>query len=139
MSAALSPGAGNVARLLATYAEQVDGVEHAVAVAPDGLLMATSTELDRNQGDTLAAIIGGLRALADGAARVLHRGGSRQVVVEMHSGYLLATTLAGGVTLGTLTERDADLGVVGYEAALLAERVGAQLTPELVAELKRAL
>jgi hypothetical protein len=35
-----------------------------------------------------------------------------------------------------VTGADADLGLVGYESAMLARRVGALLTPELISELK---
>jgi hypothetical protein len=35
--------------------------------------------------------------------------------------------------------RDSDLGQVGFEIALLVERVGAQLTPALITELKNSL
>ena len=35
--------------------------------------------------------------------------------------------------------RECDLGLVGYETARLVERVGGQLTPELVVEMKHAV
>ncbi len=38
-----------------------------------------------------------------------------------------------------VTSRYCDLGLVGYETAMLVERVGAVLTPELITELKANL
>jgi len=35
-----------------------------------------------------------------------------------------------------VTEQGCDLGLVGYESAMLVQRVGTLLTPELIMELK---
>jgi uncharacterized protein len=139
MTAALSAGARNVNWLLSTFVENTAGVEQAIAVSSDGLLMAISSELDRDSADKVAAIISGLRSLSDGAARVMGLGGVSQVIIEMRDGYLFASAISGGSSLGVVANRHCDLGLVGYETTLLVERVGAQLTPELVAELKRSL
>ncbi|MDQ1423463.1 MAG: uncharacterized protein QOD72_961, partial [Acidimicrobiaceae bacterium] len=42
-------------------------------------------------------------------------------------------------SLGVVAAKSCDLGLVGYEMTLLVERVGAVLTPDLVAELKNSL
>ena len=47
--------------------------------------------------------------------------------------------ISDGSTLGVVTTKNCDLGLVGYEIAMLVERVGAQLTPGLVIELKNSL
>ena len=49
------------------------------------------------------------------------------------------SAISGGSTLGVVTARDCDLGLVGFEITLLVERVGAQLTPTLISELKNSL
>ena len=139
MSAALSAGARNVNWLLSTFVENTVGVDQAIAVSSDGLLMAISSTIDRERADKMAAIISGLRSLSDGAARVMDLGGVSQVIVEMRDGYLFASAISGGSSLGVVAGRGADLGLVGYEITLLGERGGAQLTPELVDELKRSL
>ena len=139
MNASLSAGARNVNWLLSTFVVNTAGVEQAIAVSSDGLLMATSSNLDRATADKMAAIISGLRSLSDGAARVIDKGGVSQVIVEMRDGFLFASSISGGSSLGVVADHHADLGLIGYEITLLVERVGAQLTPELVAELKRSL
>ena len=105
----------------------------------DGLLIALSTHIDRAAADKLAAIITGMRALAHGAAGELSKGQVMQVLVEMASGYLFVSAISGGSTIGVVAARDSDLGLVGFEIALLVERVGAQLTPALITELKNSL
>jgi len=52
-----------------------------------------------------------------------------QTVIEMQNGYLLLMSVGDGSHLAVLTEDSADIGQVGYEMALLVERVGAALTP----------
>ncbi len=135
----LSDKANNVNWLMANFVRSTPGVEQAVAVSSDGLLIALSSRLERAAADKLAAIITGMRALAHGAAAELGRGPLMQVLVEMNNGYLFVAAISGGSTLGVVAERDCDLGLVGYEITLLVERVGAQLTPALITELKNSL
>lgn len=125
--------------LLSSFAESTVGVDQAICVSADGLLMALSSQLDRGEADKLAAIVSGLRSLSEGASRVMGRGGVNQVIVEMREGYLFASTIGHGSSLGVLTAANVDLGLVGYAMTLFVQRVGTQLTPELIAELKNSL
>jgi uncharacterized protein len=135
----LSSSATNVNWLLGQFASNTTGVEHAVAVSSDGLLMAISSDMDRSAADRLAAIITGLRSLADGSARLLAAGPVQQVIVELGSAFFFVASISGGAALGVVASKDSDLGHVGYEIAMLVDRVGAQLSPELIAELKNNL
>ena len=135
----LSDKANNVNWLMASFVRSTPGVEQAVAVSSDGLLIALSSQLERASADKMAAIITGMRALAHGAANELTKGQVRQVLVEMQSAYLFISAISGGSTIGVVTTRDCDLGLVGFEITLLVERVGAQLSPTLITELKNSL
>ena len=135
----LSARAADVNWLLENFVAATPGVEQAIAVASAGLLIASRAELERSAADKLAAIITGMRALAHGAAGELDRGPVAQVLVEMADGYLFVTAISGGSTLGVVTRRTCDLGLVGYEIAMLVSRVGPHLTPELITELKHSL
>jgi hypothetical protein len=135
----LSDQAKNVNWLMANFVRTTPGVEQAVAVSSDGLLIAMSTQLERAAADKMAAIITGIRALAHGAAHELAKGQVLQAIVEMDRAFLFVSAISGGSTLGVVAERGCDLGMVGYEITLLVERVGAQLTPALVSELKNSL
>ena len=136
---ALSAQANNVNWLMTKFCTETPGVEHAIAVSSDGLLMAMSSNLDRASADKVSAIVTGMRSLADGAARVLGKGSMQQVLVEMGNAYLFVSAISGGSSLGVVASKQCDLGLVGYEIAMLVQRVGSQLTPDLVAELKSAL
>jgi predicted regulator of Ras-like GTPase activity (Roadblock/LC7/MglB family) len=135
----LSQKALKVNWLLAGFVNETPGVDDAVAVSSDGLLIALSSTLDRDRADRLAAVITGMRALAQGAGRELDRGDLLQVLVEYGDGYLFVSAISDGSTMGVVAARDCDLGLVGYETARLVERVGGQLTPELVVEMKHAV
>ena len=135
----LSEKANNVNWLMVNFVRSTPGVDHALAVSSDGLLIALSSSLDRAAADKLAAVITGMRSLAHGAAAELVKGQMMQVLVEMTDGYLFVSAISGGSTLGVITTRNCDLGLIGFEITLLVERVGAQLTPTLITELKNAL
>ena len=60
-------------------------------------------------------------------------GGSEllQAVVEMQRGLLIVMAISDGSSLAVLASADCDMGLVAYEMALLVERVGSALTPEV--------
>ena len=115
--------------LLANFADRVPGVAHAVAVSADGLLLASSRDLPRDRADQLAAITSGVVSLTDGASRMFNAGHVQQTIIEMDSGYLFLMTISDGSSMAVLAARSCDVGQVGYEMALLVERVGAALVP----------
>lgn len=139
MPTSLSSQAQNVNWLLSSFTENDAYIEQTIAVSSDGLLMATSSSVDRATDDRLAAVISGLRSLSEGGARVMGKGSVNQVIVEMDRGFLFVSAIGDGSVLGVLTNRQADLAAVGYEMTLLVDRVGSVLTPEIVAELKNGL
>jgi hypothetical protein len=136
---ALSDEAQNVNWMLARLVEDTVGVDHAICVSSDGLLMAASSTVDRAAADQLAAIVSGMTSLSVGASRVLDLGGINQIIVDMHKGFLFVSSISDGSALGVLADASCDIGVVGYEMTLLVDRFGGMLTPTLVAELKSAL
>lgn len=125
--------------LLANFVRQTDGVRDAVAVSSDGLLIAASDGLDRTEGDHLAAIVSSMASLARSASRRYEFDGLKLIMIEMKRGFLLVSAISGGSCLGVLAEGDCDLGLVGYEISLLAERFGSLLTPALISESRQHL
>jgi predicted regulator of Ras-like GTPase activity (Roadblock/LC7/MglB family) len=129
----------NLNWLLANFVRLTDGVRDAVAVSSDGLLIATSDGLGRNDADHLAAIVSSLSALSRSASRRYEFDGLKMIMVEMKRGFLLISAIRGGSCLGTIADDGCDLGLIGYEIALLADRFGAMLTPTLIADSRRSL
>ncbi len=135
----LSESARNVNWLLDSFVAQTDGVEQAVGVSSDGLLMAISSPLGRSEADRLAASISGMISLALGTSRLLGKGPLRQVITEYGQGYLLVSAIGDGSCLGVVTTAQCDLGMVGYQSTVLVQRIGQLLTPDLIRELKASL
>jgi predicted regulator of Ras-like GTPase activity (Roadblock/LC7/MglB family) len=135
----LSTEAANFSWLLGNFVKSVPGVQHTLVVSADGLLMAMSEELDRTQGDQLAAIVSGLSSLTRGAARQLRAGDVRQSIVEMDRLFLFTTSISDGSVLAVAAEATCDVGLVGYEMMLLVARAEATMTPALVGEMRSHL
>jgi uncharacterized protein len=110
--------------LVSNFAREVPGVAHAVLVSADGLLVAASEHLPAERADQLAAVCSGLASLSAGAAQLFEGGHVLQSVVEMQNGYLLLMRVGDGSHLATLASAGCDIGQIGYEMAILVERVG---------------
>ena len=116
---------------VSNFVRDVPGVSHAILVSADGLLMASSSHLPADRADQLAAVTSGLASLATGAARLFEAGDVRQSIVEMDGGYLLLMGVGNGSYLAALASISCEVGQVGYEMAVLVDRVGkaVQATP----------
>jgi len=125
--------------LLSNFVETTAGVTDAVAVSSDGLLMAMSSTLERAGAEQLAAIIAGMTSLAESTARCFALGELDQVIIAMQDGYLFVSSVSDGSSLGVVADRRCDVGMVGYHMQMLLQRVGAALSPALVAELKESV
>lgn len=136
---ALSNEATNFGWLLDNFVRTVPGSKHTLVVSADGLLMAMSENLDRTSGDQLAAIVSGLSSLTRGAARQLNGGAVRQSIVEMDSFFLFLMNVSNGSVLAVVADASADVGLIGYEMAMLVSRTEATLTPQLISEMRGSL
>jgi predicted regulator of Ras-like GTPase activity (Roadblock/LC7/MglB family) len=135
----LSSAASNVNWLVNSFVGKVPGVSEAVVVTSDGLPMALSGGLDRDAADRFAAVASGLIGLAYGAAGRFGGGAVNEVIVEMERAFLFVTGISDGSCLAVVAGADCDVGLVGYEMAVMVEQVGSVLTPELRNELQGAL
>jgi predicted regulator of Ras-like GTPase activity (Roadblock/LC7/MglB family) len=135
----LSQAAQNLNWLITNFVERVPGIAHTIVVSSDGLLLAVSEGFPRDRADQLAAVASGLSSLTQGASRVFEGGTVTQTVVEMERGFLFIMSISDGSCLAVLASTACDIGLVGYEMALLVERAGEVLTPALRSELQGAL
>ena len=135
----MSTEAASFSWLLDNFVRSVPGVRHTIVVSADGLLMAVSDGLDRTEGDQLAAIVAGMSSLTRGAARQLRSGEVRQAIVEMDTLFLFLMSISDGSVLSVMADATCDVGLIGYEMALLVSRTEATLTPQLVSEMRARL
>ncbi|MCD6640969.1 MAG: roadblock/LC7 domain-containing protein [Nocardioides sp.] len=110
--------------VMSKFVEDVPDAAHAILVSADGLLMASSTSIPGERAEQVAAVSSGLASLAVGAARLFEGGAVMQTIVEMEMGFLMLMSVGDGSNLTVLTTEEADIGQVGYEMALLVDRVG---------------
>ena len=135
----LSTDAANFGWLLDNFVRTVPGTRHTLVVSADGLLMAMSEHMDRTSGDQMAAIVSGMSSLTRGAARQLQAGEVRQAIVEMGQLFLFLMSVSNGSVLAVIAESSCDVGLIGYEMAMLVSRTEATLTQQLIAEMRNML
>ena len=136
---ALGTEAANFGWLLDNFVRTVPGTRHTLVVSADGLLMAMSDQLDRTSGDQLGAIVSGMSSLTRGAARQLRAGEVRQAIIEMDNMFLFLMSVSNGSVLSVVAEASCDVGLIGYEMAMLVSRTEATLTPQLISEMRGQL
>ena len=87
--------------------------------------------LDRDAADRFAAVASGLIGLAYGAAGRFGGGAVNEIIIEMERAFLFVTGISDGSCLAVVATADCDVGLVGYEMAVLVDKAGSVLTPEL--------
>lgn len=117
-------GNGQYDWLVTRFVQDTPGVAHAVLVSVDGLVIARNDELPVDRAEQMAAVSSGLASLATGAAGLFDGGAVLQSIIEMQHGYVLLMSVGDGSHLSVLTSASADIGQIGYEMAIMVERVG---------------
>jgi predicted regulator of Ras-like GTPase activity (Roadblock/LC7/MglB family) len=108
--------------LLDDLASRVDGFRRAVILSRDGLLIAASSDLSREDAEHLSAVASAIQSLASGTGDRFAAGGVRQTIVELEQGIFFVMAAGEGSCLAALCPPDADAGAVAYEMAMLAKR-----------------
>jgi predicted regulator of Ras-like GTPase activity (Roadblock/LC7/MglB family) len=119
---------GDLTWLVDDLVVRVAEARHAVVLSNDGLTIAASTDLGRDDAEYMAAVASGFQSLARGAGRHFGGGPVRQTIIEMESAFLFVTAAGQGACLAVLAEPEADMGLIAYEMAMLVTRVGQYLT-----------
>ncbi|WP_109526447.1 roadblock/LC7 domain-containing protein [Nocardia aurea] len=104
------------------------GAENAVVLSADGLVIARSRSMSREDGEHLAAMASALGSLARGVGDQFGKGRVQQTVVELEFGYLVVTEAGTGACLALLASDRADLGLVAYEMNVIVSKVGDALS-----------
>lgn len=120
--------AGELNWLLDSLAGRVQQISHAVLLSRDGLTIASSRGLSRDDAEHLSAVAASFQSLARGAGRHFGGGEVRQTVVEMDSAFLFVTAAGHGAGLAVLSDTDSDAGLIAYEMTTMVKRVGQHLS-----------
>src|SRR6202035_1939598 len=127
---AQSDKTGQLSWLLDNFVEQVQPVEQALVLSRDGLVVAASRGLGREDSDHLSALAAGVQSLARGTGQHFRGGRVRQTIIEMENAFLFVIAAGQGTCLAVLTSADPNVGVVAYEIAILVRRMGKYLAAE---------
>jgi len=114
--------------LLDKLVSGVANIRQALVLSRDGLVVAMSQNMSREEADHLSALTAGVHSLARGAAQQVVGGEVRQSIIEMDSAFLFVMAAGQGTCLTVLASADANLGVMAYEMAMLVRRMGVYLT-----------
>ncbi|AHH20058.1 Roadblock/LC7 family protein [Nocardia nova SH22a] len=120
--------------------ERTPGSERAVVLSADGLPLARSGRLTRDDAEHLAAMAAALHSLARGVGNRFDKGALQQTVVELAGGYLLVAEAGHGACLALLASIDADLGLLAYEMNVMVGQIRDQLSaaPRILPDIVNA-
>jgi predicted regulator of Ras-like GTPase activity (Roadblock/LC7/MglB family) len=121
---------GQLSWLLDNLVNQVEHVQQAVVLSSDGLVVAASEGLTREDGEHLSALAAGVQSLARGTGRHFRGGEVRQTIIEMEHAFLFIIAAGRGTCLAVLTSEAPNVGVIAYEMAMLVRRMGKYLAAE---------
>ena len=120
--------ARDLAWLLDDLADRVKDFRQAVILSRDGLLIAASDDLSRENAEHLSAVAAAVQSLAAGTGDRFGAGGVRQTIIELEQGIFFVIAAGEGSCLAALCPAGADAGTVAYEMAMLAKRARPHLT-----------
>jgi predicted regulator of Ras-like GTPase activity (Roadblock/LC7/MglB family) len=126
-------------QMLADMARQATGVDQAVILSSDGLLVAMSPGLTRDDGDRFAAVAAGLLGIAVGASGPLNGGPVEEVVVQMRDKLLLVMRINAETVLAALAPAGCDVATIAYEMAVFARSSAPLLDAAARRDLQAAL
>jgi predicted regulator of Ras-like GTPase activity (Roadblock/LC7/MglB family) len=114
--------ARDLAWLLDDLADRVSDFRRAVILSRDGLLIAASKDLSREDGEHLSAVAAAVQSLAAGTGERFAAGRVRQTIIELEQGLFFLIAAGEGSCLAALCPAQADAGMVAYEMAMLVKR-----------------
>jgi predicted regulator of Ras-like GTPase activity (Roadblock/LC7/MglB family) len=112
----------DLAWLLDDLSDRVPDFRRAVILSRDGLLIAASKDLSREDGEHLSAVAAAVQSLAAGTGDRFAAGRVRQTIIELEQGLFFLIAAGEGSCLAALCPAQADAGTVAYEMAMLVKR-----------------
>ncbi len=113
--------------LLDDLGDRVEHFQQAVILSRDGLVIAASGNLRREDAEHLSALAAGVQSLARGTGEHFGVGDVRQTIIELERAFLFVTAAGHGSCLAVLCSVDVDAGLMAYEMAMLVKRAGPHL------------
>lgn len=108
---------------------EVPGTRHAVLISADGLLMARSSTVGRDDADTVAAAMGGMQSLSRTIAEFCDGRGTqwRQTLIEFEGGWVFLIAAGSGAYLAVAATHEVDMEAVSFRMQQLVGQLGSRL------------
>ncbi|SDN96740.1 roadblock/LC7 domain-containing protein [Actinacidiphila guanduensis] len=109
---------------------EVPGARHAILISADGLLMARSQDVKKDEADTIAAAMSGIQSLSRTMAGFcgdpqMHW---RQTLVEFDGGWVFLISAGAGAYLAVSSAPDVDMAAITFRMQQLVGQLGKALT-----------
>ena len=133
MSTTAPPADGNNNKLTWMLGSlDIEGVRYSVLISGDGLRMAHSDSITRDEADAFAAAVSGVQSLGKALAAMCGDEDNRlrQNLIEYDQALVLVTAAGQNAMLGVCAEPTADAGLIVHRMNDLASRLGNELTSE---------
>jgi uncharacterized protein len=130
MEEASPPSGPDLGWLLDDLGDRVEHLRQAVILSRDGLTVAASKSLSRDDAEHLSALAAGVQSLASGAGAHFGGGGVQQIIIELERAFLFVTAAGHGSCLAVLCSGQADPALIAYEMAMLVKRAGPHLASQ---------
>ena len=110
----------------------IEGVRYSVLISGDGLRMAHSDSITRDEADAFAAAVSGVQSLGKALALLCgdDRNRLRQNLIEYDQSLVLITAAGQNAMLGVCAEPTADAGLIVHRMNDLASRLGNELSSQ---------
>jgi predicted regulator of Ras-like GTPase activity (Roadblock/LC7/MglB family) len=110
----------------------IEGVRYSVLISGDGLRMAHSDSISRDEADAFAAAVSGVQSLGKALAVMCGDEDNRlrQNLIEYDQALVLVTAAGQNAMLGVCATPTADAGLIVHRMNDLASRLGNELTSE---------
>ncbi|BBA98186.1 hypothetical protein RVR_4279 [Actinacidiphila reveromycinica] len=109
---------------------EVPGARHAVLISADGLLMARSQQVRKDEADTVAAAMSGIQSLSrtmGGFCGDVNMSW-RQTLVEFDGGWVFLISAGAGAYLAVSSAPDVDMAAITFRMQQLVGQLGKVLT-----------
>ncbi len=109
---------------------EVPGARHALLVSADGLLMARSNSVDKDDADTVAAAMSGMQSLSRTVAGFCDGPGTqwRQTLIEFGGGWVFLISAGEGAYMALSAAHDVDMADITFRMQQLVGQLGKVLT-----------
>ncbi|MFR9672923.1 roadblock/LC7 domain-containing protein [Streptomyces sp. TR06-5] len=109
---------------------EVPGARHAILVSADGLLMARSNAVGKDDADTVAAAMSGMQSLSRTVAGFCDRSATewRQTLIEFDGGWVFLISAGSGAYIAVSAAHDVDMADITFRMQQLVGQLGKALT-----------